>query len=972
MYTRQQLAEKATLTSRDLMLIWRCRTDYNRLGMAYQLGFVRLFNRLPKQEPFELLEELVTFAGIQLKLESGLMVAYQNRQPTVSDHQKRLIEHLGLRFFGDTESKVLEDFLFNESCRLEQTAALHARAREFLKEQRILEPSGETRIFRMVVEQRRLAREHIFQRIAEGIPKELSHKLDELLEVQTAENVSELQWIKSNPNRPSVDSMLSIVRKLNIIEATGVLKVDLSWLNSNYQRALFHQIRKSSVYRIRELAPARRKAALVCFLWQSYHDAVDQAVDMFDKMVTKTQTQAKNELDEKMGQERKTIQKSLAILKSIGSMILDDSIDDTKLRASLFEQIPRAELESQLSEIEQWVTGRRSDTFHGFIRRYGILRRFTPAFLDALALNESSDENACLQGLETLRKLNNEGKRKLPENAPIEFVPQRLQSVVGSGDALNRHAWECALLMKLREELRSGNLSVKHSKRFGRLDDFFMDEQKWVSHKKRFFERAGLPSDASQVEEYLKNRLGLAYSRFLEAAPTNSYAVADEKGWHLSTDPTEKLDDDSQVRLDQLKAWLAKNMRRIKLTDLFIEVDNELNFTDQFLSPAQRETATAEDICLVLAAIVAHGCNIGPYTMAQMTSGLSYEQIKRVADWQLTPEAQRSALAVLVNAISSLDTAPYWGEGRTSASDGQRFSMRRKVLQQTYSPKFSDFAMEFYSFIADNYAPFYSTPIECTDRDAAFVLDGLLYNESELDLEEHYTDTHGYTEINFAAFAMLARRFCPRIRGLHKQHIYRIDKQRDYGALKSLVDRNDRTIDTRLIAEQWDRMGHFYASLESGHTTASVALKRLVGYSAKNRFYRANRDLGRILKTEFILQYMSEHDLRSRIRRGLLKVEQLHSLARDVFYGRRSRINARELWEQMNSCSCLTLIVACIIYWQAREISYVINHKDPIENDIDLSQIQHISPIGWDNVVIYGQYVLNQNLVGRNRRLASN
>jgi TnpA family transposase len=77
------------------------------------------------------------------------------------------------------------------------------------------------------------------------------------------------------------------------------------------------------------------------------------------------------------------------------------------------------------------------------------------------------------------------------------------------------------------------------------------------------------------------------------------------------------------------------------------------------------------------------------------------------------------------------------------------------------------------------------------------------------------------------------------------------------------------------------------ALLKTGHVTASVALKRLVGFSAKNRFYRANRDLGRIFKTEFILQYLSEPELRRRIRRGLLKVEQLHALARDVFYGRR-------------------------------------------------------------------------------------
>lgn len=72
----------------------------------------------------------------------------------------------------------------------------------------------------------------------------------------------------------------------------------------------------------------------------------------------------------------------------------------------------------------------------------------------------------------------------------------------------------------------------------------------------------------------------------------------------------------------------------------------------------------------------------------------------------------------------------------------------------------------------------------------------MLYNESELEIEEHYTDTHGYTEINFAAFAMLGLRFCPRIRGVQHQRIYRIDPNSDYGSLASLVSRADQTIDT--------------------------------------------------------------------------------------------------------------------------------------------------------------------------------
>jgi TnpA family transposase len=334
-----------------------------------------------------------------------------------------------------------------------------------------------------------------------------------------------------------------------------------------------------------------------------------------------------------------------------------------------------------------------------------------------------------------------------------------------------------------------------------------------------------------------------------------------DQGWKLASDPAEKLEEVAAGKLDALQQWLAEHMRSIRLPDLLIEVDNELHFSRHFLAPASEGRRRVEEISTIIAAIMAHGCNIGPYTMARLTEGISYSHIKRISDWQLTEENQRAALAELVGAISGLGTTQVWGEGKTSSSDGQRFLFPRLVLQQTFSHQMHDFALEFYSFLADNYAPFYSTPIECTDRDAAFVLDGLLYNETDLPLEEHYTDTHGYTEINFAAFAMLGKRFCPRIRGVQHQRIYRIDLAKDYGLLTPLIAAGDRTIHLDWICEQWDRMGQFYAALESGHTTASVALKRLASFSAKNHFYRANRELGRVFKTEFILDYMSQVNL---------------------------------------------------------------------------------------------------------------
>jgi hypothetical protein len=47
--------------------------------------------------------------------------------------------------------------------------------------------------------------------------------------------------------------------------------------------------------------------------------------------------------------------------------------------------------------------------------------------------------------------------------------------------------------------------------------------------------------------------------------------------------------------------------------------------------------------------------------------------------------------------------------------------------------------------------------------------------------------------------------------------------------------------------------------------------------------------------------------------------------------------------------------------------SRVLSRCDPHANGIDLSLLEHVSPIEWDNVVLYGQYILDRKLV-RERR----
>lgn len=270
-----------------------------------------------------------------------------------------------------------------------------------------------------------------------------------------------------------------------------------------------------------------------------------------------------------------------------------------------------------------------------------------------------------------------QGKRKLPDDAPIDFVPRKLRPIVEGSDTIDKHAWECALISMIRNEIKSGNLSVKNSKRFGPFDRFFIPTNQWQTIREEFFRQSGLPVQGEDAAHYLKERLSKVYDQFLASLPDNTYAQVDSDRWHLSVDLASPLDPTEETKLEQLKDWLKKHQRRIKLPQLLIEVDNDLHFTRHFLPPAQSQSRPVDEICAIIAAVMANGCNIGPDTMAQLTPSVTYQHIKRITDWQLTEETQRSALAVVVNAIVNLDITQTWGEMKENEKAGKREELSR-------------------------------------------------------------------------------------------------------------------------------------------------------------------------------------------------------------------------------------------------------------------------------------------------------
>jgi len=239
-----------------------------------------------------------------------------------------------------------------------------------------------------------------------------------------------------------------------------------------------------------------------------------------------------------------------------------------------------------------------------------------------------------------------------------------------------------------------------------------------------------------------------------------------------------------------------------------------------------------KDPTLLLTAILADATNLGPGKMAESCPGASPAKPSWLVGWHIRDETYSKALAEIVNHQHRVPFAMHWGEGTTSSSDGQRYRAggRGEAAGQVNAKYGNDPGVTFYTHVSDQYAPFHRTVINATVRDATHVLDGLLYQESELRIEEHYTDTAGFTDHVFALFRLLGFRFAPRIGDRADKRLYVPGKSPQWPALSSMIG---GSINTRIIEQQLGEVLRLAASIRQGTVTASLILRKLGSYQER-------------------------------------------------------------------------------------------------------------------------------------------
>lgn len=950
--SREDLIRAYTLSDSDLSVIRQHRGGANRLGFATLLCYMRYpgvvlgAHDTPAPAVLHLVSE-------QLKT-AALWSDYAHRLQTRREHLIELRRVFGFQTFALRHYNEALRHLEDVAAQTDKGIVLASALVQLLRSRHILLPSLNV-LERICAQAVTRATKRIYRTMTEALTREQRRSLDGLLDLRDDAAASSLAWLRHSPSAPSAKHLLEHVERLRAIKALALDAGIEKHVHQNRLLKIAREGAQMTAQHLRDLEPARRHATLVAIVLETRATIIDELVDWHDRMIGKLFNRAKRSHEERFQQSGKAINEKVHLYSRIGRVLLEARHDGTDPFAAIENIMPWSTFEQSVLEAQKLAEPESFDYLTLIGDGYTQIRRYAPALLDALELKAAPAAQVVLDAVNALKGMNAAGARKMPADAPTGFVRKRWEPLVFTDGGLDRRSYELCALSELKNSLRSGDIWVEGSRQFKDFDAYLLPAETFAALKRS----DAVPlTAATDCARYLDDRLALL-ERQLDTvnglAKTQDLpdAVLTESGLKI-TPLSNAVPDEAAALTQQTSAMLP----HVKITELLMEVDEWTGFTRHFthIKNGQR----AADTPMLLTAILADAINLGLTKMAESCPGTSYAKLSWLQAWHIRDETYSAALADLVNAQFEQPFAGHWGDGTTSSSDGQRFKAGgRAETGGNVNPKYgSEPGVLFYTHISDQYAPFHTKVINVGVRDATYVLDGLLYHESDLRIEEHYTDTAGFTDHLFALMHLLDFRFAPRIRDLADKRIFVPAGKKDYPALKSLVG---GSINVKAVRSHWDEILRLATSIKQGTVTASLMMRKLGSYPRQNGLAVALRELGRIERSLFTLDWLQDVELRRRVHSGLNKGEAKNALARAVFFNRLGELRDRSFENQRYRASGLNLVVAAIVLWNTVYLERAVAAAKEHGTEVDDALLQHLSPLGWEHINLTGDYVWRQN-----------
>jgi len=508
--------------------------------------------------------------------------------------------------------------------------------------------------------------------------------------------------------------------------------------------------------------------------------------------------------------------------------------------------------------------------------------------------------------------------RQLPTKKQLSFMQD-------SSGEMNKGRYEWFLYLQIPNRL-NGQLTLPNTLKYRALDADLVSRKRWQEDKDALLKRtrsSKLTADPTTfidcMDKDLNSRLQ-EVSSYLEQDDNRNIILRNPKGkrhWRLPT---------------ANKKYLVNNpfFQQIPTTgvaDVLRMVDRDTGFLDDFKHVLGAQSKSRAHEFDLLAILVGNATNQGIYGIAQI-SDRTYDQLSTIQANYLRLDTLNAANDRINNFTAKLPIFKHYNIQEDiihASADGQKFEARRETFKTRYSSKYfgTQKGVSAMSLIA-NHAAINARVIGANEHESHYILDLLLNNSSEIIPDMLSTDTHGVNHINFALLDLFGYSFAPR-----------------YAQVG------------RVINEMFDVKED---SLYERKTTQATLVRKLSGYKSNHPLLRALTEYNRMVKANYLLNYIDDASLRDYVQRALNRGEAYHQLRRaisqvngDQFRG--SSDEEIQLWNE-----CARLITNAIIYFNSAILSQLLISFEHQQDEEKIQIVKQASPVAWYNINLKGTY----------------